>query len=68
VGAAYFTAAIQWGLTAKVRQYMLLAVSIGWAANCWWLGILAERHQQAQEELARSSSVQGGQDSAQPLL
>ncbi|KOO27537.1 major facilitator superfamily mfs_1 [Chrysochromulina tobinii] len=68
VGAAYFTAAIQWGLTAKVRQYMLLAVSIGWAANCWWLGILAERHQQAQEELARLSSVQGGQDSAQPLL
>jgi AAA family ATP:ADP antiporter len=68
VGAAYFTAAIQWGLTAKVRQYMLLAVSIGWAANCWWLGILAERHQQAQEEQARSSSVQGGQDSAQPLL
>ena len=47
---------------------MLLAVSIGWAANCWWLGILAERHQQAQEEQARLSSVQGGQDAAQPLL
>ena len=32
-----------------MRQYMLLGTACVWAANCWWLGILAERHQQAQE-------------------
>jgi len=50
VGAAYFTAAIGWGITPKLRQYLLFAVGIAWAANSYWLGVLAERHQREQEK------------------
>ena len=32
------------------RRYMLLVVSIVWAANSFWLGVLAERHQREQEK------------------
>ena len=49
VGTAYFTAAMGWGLTPKMRQYLLFAVSLVWAGNSWWLGILAERQQKEQE-------------------
>ena len=50
IGAAYFTAALGWGLTPKMRQYMLLCVTVVWAGNSFWLGILAERHQREMEE------------------
>ena len=49
VGAAYFTAAIGWGLTPRTRQYLLFAVALVWAANSFWLGVLAERNQREQE-------------------
>ena len=50
VGAGYFTLAINYGLTPRMRQYMLLVVALGWAANSWWLGVLAERQQKAHEQ------------------
>lgn len=50
IGAGYFTAAMSWGLTPKMRQYLLLGVAVVWAANSYWVGILAEREQQAQED------------------
>ena len=49
IGAGYFTAAINGGLTPKMRQYMLFVVACVWAGNSFWLGILAERHQREQE-------------------
>lgn len=60
VGAGYFTMAINYGLTPTMRQYMLLAVVVVWSGNCWWLGLLAERHQQAQEVALNTSGPQGG--------
>ena len=38
------------GLTPKARQIMLLTVTAVWGVNSWWVGVLAERHQRAQEE------------------
>ena len=49
VGAAYFTAAMGWGLTPAMRQYLLLGVAAAWAANSYWVGLLAEREQAARE-------------------
>jgi len=50
IGAAYFTAAMKGGLSARARQYLLFGVTLVWAANSFWLGILAERHQREQEK------------------
>jgi AAA family ATP:ADP antiporter len=49
VCAAWFEAAIAWGLTSRVRQYSLLAVAALWVANSFWVGLLAEREQEARE-------------------
>ena len=49
IGAAYFTAAMSAGISPKTRQFMLLTVAAIWAANSWWLGVLAERMQREQE-------------------
>ena len=57
IGAGYFTAAIKWGMTPKMRQYLLLAVAVVWAGNSWWLGVLAERHQKEQEEEKKSKEI-----------
>ena len=58
IGAAYFTFAMRSGLTPRARQYLLLSVSVVWAANSFWLGVLAERAQHAQEaEEARKGRV-----------
>ena len=59
LGAAYFTAAIEGGLTSRHRQYLLVAVSLVWAANSVWLGLLAERHQR---------QVEGAQPHGKDLL
>lgn len=50
VGAAYFTWAMNAGVSAQFRQYLLLAVTVVWMGNSWYVGILAERQQKAQEE------------------
>jgi AAA family ATP:ADP antiporter len=43
IGAGYFTATLQWGMTATFRRLFLVAVSLLWAANSWRLGAIAER-------------------------
>ena len=48
VGACY---------TASYTAPLLLQYAVGWAANRFWLGILTERHQQAQDE--QSQEVHG---------
>ena len=50
LGAAYFTWAMRAGVSPHFRQYLLLAVTIVWMVNSWWVGILAERQQKEQEE------------------
>ena len=42
-----------------MRQLMLLTVTILWGVNSWWVGVLAERHQRAQEEAAASAETSG---------
>ena len=52
IGAGYFTWAMNAGVTPKFRQFLLLGVTFVWMGNSFWLGILAEREQKAQEEAA----------------
>lgn len=42
--------AMRLGLAPRLRQYMLLAITFVWAANSYYLGVLAERQQRAQEQ------------------
>jgi len=57
IGAGYFTWAMNAGVTPKFRQYLLLAVTVVWMGNSYWVGILAERQQQAQEQEARAAAA-----------
>ena len=43
IGAAYFEAALQLGLTPITRRYLLLAVTLVWAVNSYVLGRIAEQ-------------------------
>ena len=47
LGAWYFTSALRWGLSAEMRRYFLLAVTLCWGINSWYVGVLAHRVQQA---------------------
>ena len=50
IGAAYFTWAVNAGVSAQFRQYLLLGVTVVLMGNSYYCGILAERQQKAQEE------------------
>ena len=64
IGAAYFTWAMNAGLEPKQRQFLLLGVTAVWAVNSYWVGVLAERQQRAQEAEEAAGAATNGSKKA----
>lgn len=45
IGASYFAASMGWDISARLRRYFLLAVTVVWAFNSFYVGVYAERQQ-----------------------
>eukprot|EP00966_Prymnesium_polylepis_P230510 5334094-Prymnesium_polylepis.1 len=63
VGASYFAASLKWGVSAEVRRYILIAVTLVWAANSYYVGVCAEAHQAERHEAYRK--CEGGSGEAE---